>query len=115
MGALQLAAGQIRWPVRFMSYEDDLPGPLNLGNPDEITVLQLAETIIDLTNSRGRVIHKPLPADDPTQRRPDITEAKRLLEWHPRTPLREGLRNTIEYFDRLLTTRGRRAISQLSP
>lgn len=74
-------------------------GPINLGNPDERTVLELAELILRLTGSRSRIVHRPMPADDPVQRRPDITLArKRLGGWEPQVPLEEGLRATIAWF-----------------
>jgi UDP-glucuronate decarboxylase len=77
-------------------------GPVNVGNPTEFTILQLAELVIELTGSKSRIIRMPLPADDPKQRRPDISQAQKLLNWQPVTPLREGLERTIAYFDDLL-------------
>lgn len=77
-------------------------GPVNIGNPDEYTVVELAEKIIALTGSSSELIFEPLPKDDPTKRRPDIDRAKRLLNWEPKVRLEAGLRRTIEYFDRLL-------------
>ena len=88
--------------IRMMNTPDDVTGPVNIGNPGEFTIRQLAEQIIELTGSRSRIICEPLPADDPKQRRPDIGKARELLHWEPKTPLREGLVKTIEYFDRLL-------------
>ena len=88
--------------VRLMATDDDVTGPVNLGNPGEFTIRQLAEQIIDLTNSTSTLIREPLPPDDPRQRRPDISEARRLLDWEPQTALREGLEATIEYFDSLI-------------
>ena len=88
--------------IRMMDTPDDVTGPVNLGNPGEFTILQLAELVIELTGSRSRIVRAPLPSDDPKQRRPDITKAKELLHWEPVTPLRDGLLKTIEYFDRLL-------------
>jgi len=88
--------------VRLMKSEDDVTGPINLGNPAEFTVLELAQMIIELTGSRSRVVHLPRPADDPHQRRPDISRAKKHLGWAAKTPLGEGLRKTIGYFDELL-------------
>ncbi|MBE6372153.1 MAG: SDR family oxidoreductase [Lentisphaerae bacterium] len=88
--------------IRMMNTPDDVTGPVNIGNPGEFTIRQLAEQIIELTGSRSRIIFEPLPADDPKQRRPDIGKARELLQWEPTTPLREGLTRTIEYFDRLL-------------
>lgn len=92
--------------VRLMTSPDDMTGPVNLGNPQEFTMLDLARIIIDLIGSAARVIHKPLPQDDPRQRRPDITKASELLGWAPVTPLREGLGPTIDYFEKLLADHG---------
>jgi UDP-glucuronate decarboxylase len=78
-------------------------GPINLGNPKEFTVLELASLVIDLTGSRSRIVHRPRPQDDPRQRRPDISKANDTLEWTPRTPISTGLRKTIEYFEKLLS------------
>ena len=75
---------------------------MNLGNPKEFTILQLAESIIELTGSASRIEKKPLPPDDPRQRQPDITLARDLLEWEPRIQLREGLEATVKYFDDVL-------------
>jgi UDP-glucuronate decarboxylase len=88
--------------LRYMSLQEPLPGPMNLGNPAEFTVAQLAEQVIDLTHSRSPIVFKPLPSDDPVQRRPDITRARDRLGWEPAVPLREGLQRTIAYFDQLL-------------
>lgn len=88
--------------VRMMDTSDAVLGPVNLGNPVEITIRQLAEIIIRLTNSRSRLIQRPLPADDPVQRCPDITRATEWLGWKPRVDLETGLEKTINYFDRLL-------------
>ncbi|AEG92701.1 UDP-glucuronic acid decarboxylase family protein [Ramlibacter tataouinensis] len=88
--------------VRFMRRDAPCPGPINLGNPGEFTIAALAEQVINLTNSRSPIVHKPLPADDPTQRRPDIARAREKLGWEPTVQLREGLVRTIAYFDRLL-------------
>jgi len=73
-------------------------GPMNLGNPNEFTVKQLAELVIEMTGSKSKIIHLPLPGDDPKQRRPDITRARTCMNWEPSTQLREGLVKTIEYF-----------------
>ncbi len=86
----------------MMATPDEVTGPINLGNPVEFTILQLAELIIELTNSKSKIKMLPLPADNPKQRRPDITKAQAELNWSPETPLREGLIKTIEYFDSLL-------------
>ena len=88
--------------MRMMNTPDDVTGPVNIGNPGEFTILQLAEMVIRLTDSKSKLIRMPLPADDPKQRKPDITKAKQLLNWEPVTPLEEGLVKTIEYFDKLL-------------
>jgi UDP-glucuronate decarboxylase len=89
--------------VRMMDSRDEFIGPVNIGNPNEFTMLELANEVIELTNSRSKIIHLPLPADDPTQRQPNIDLAKRELNgWEPKVQLREGLGRTIEYFDKLL-------------
>ena len=90
--------------VRLMNTSDDVTGPMNLGKPDEFTILELAEKVIELSNSSSEVVFKKLPADDPTQRRPDITQARKILEWEPEVELEEGLKRTITYFDEILTT-----------
>ncbi len=92
--------------VRLMAAPDDVTGPINLGNPVETTVGELAEKIIALTGSRSKIERRPLPVDDPVQRCPDITRARNLLEWEPRVPLEVGLERTIAYFDRLLAEAG---------
>jgi UDP-glucuronate decarboxylase len=84
--------------IRMMSAPDDCIGPINLGNPDEFTILELAQLVIELTGSKSKVIHKDLPIDDPVRRQPDITLAKKRLSWEPKTPLRDGLKKTIEWF-----------------
>lgn len=90
--------------VRLMNVPVDLPDPVNLGNPHEITIKQAAKEIIALTGSRSRLEHMPLPEDDPRQRCPDISRAQELLDWHPRVPLKAGLERTIAYFEGLLST-----------
>jgi UDP-glucuronate decarboxylase len=85
--------------VAFMQDDDAFPGPIKLGNPSEVTVRELAETIIRLTNSKSRVEYKPLPSDDPQRRRPDISLARQRLDWQPTTKLEDGLRKVIDYFD----------------
>jgi UDP-glucuronate decarboxylase len=89
--------------VRFMATPKDVIGPINLGNPVEFTVLELAEALIALTGSRSKLRRLPLPADDPRQRQPDIARARALLDWQPKIGLETGLRTTIEYFDKLLS------------
>jgi len=86
----------------MMETDADIVGPINLGNPNELSIRELAEVILELTSSRSRIVHRPLPADDPQKRCPDISEADRLLNWRPTTPLKEGLTKTIPYFEQLL-------------
>jgi len=88
--------------IKLMNTNDEIIGPINLGNPSEFKIIELAELIIDLTSSRSQIIHLPLPEDDPIRRQPDITKAKSILEWHPKISLKEGLIKTIEYFERLM-------------
>jgi UDP-glucuronate decarboxylase len=88
--------------VKLMQTPEHVTGPINLGNPVEFTMRELAEIVLDLTGSSSRIVHEPLPIDDPKRRRPDISRADELLDWRPSTPLREGLTSTIAYFDRLL-------------
>jgi UDP-glucuronate decarboxylase len=88
--------------VRMMASPDDVTGPINLGNPGEFTIRQLAEKVLAITGSRSRIEVRPLPENDPMQRRPDITRAKALLDWQPTVALDEGLAKTIAYFDALL-------------
>lgn len=89
--------------VRMMNSEDDFLGPVNIGNPHEFSMLELADTIIDITGSKSKIVYRPLPKDDPKQRQPDITLAKKELEnWEPNIQLREGLEKTVIYFDNLL-------------
>jgi UDP-glucuronate decarboxylase len=96
--------------LRLMATGDDVTGPVNLGNPSEIAVRTLAERVIQLTGSKSQIVYHPLPQDDPTQRCPDITLARRLLDWEPTVELDAGLGRTIAYFDRLLTERGSGAV-----
>ena len=86
----------------MMNTPDEVTGPVNLGNPTEISVLQLAEEIIKLTKSNSKIVFKPLPKDDPIQRRPDISKAQNILKWVPEISLEEGLTNTIQYFRQFL-------------
>ncbi len=83
--------------VRLMNQTETV-GPINLGNPGEFTMLELAENVLKLTKSKSKIVHKPLPMDDPRQRKPDITLAKKYLKWEPKVPLAEGLKKTIAYF-----------------
>ncbi len=87
--------------VRLMN-QDETIGPMNVGNPAEFTILELAEKVIAKTGSKSKIIYEPLPEDDPKQRQPDISEARRVLDWEPKVSLDEGLKPTIEYFERLL-------------
>ncbi|MBK1885445.1 UDP-glucuronic acid decarboxylase family protein [Marinobacter sp. DY40_1A1] len=90
--------------VRLMNSPEELTGPVNLGNPNEFTILELAEKVIELTGSASKLIFKPLPEDDPKQRQPDISLATEKLDWAPSVELAEGLNKTIAYFDELLKT-----------
>jgi UDP-glucuronate decarboxylase len=92
--------------IRLMNTSDDVTGPINLGNPVEFTMLELAGKIIDLTGSRSKLIHKPLPMDDPRQRKPDIGLARETLQWEPAVRLEQGLKKTIDYFEQLLKEEG---------
>jgi UDP-glucuronate decarboxylase len=95
--------------IRLMGTSHDVTGPVNIGNPDEFSILELASTVISLTGSSSKIVNKPLPQDDPRQRRPDISKAKEELSWTPRTKLKEGLIQTIAYFEQLLSDQGLRA------
>jgi len=88
--------------IRMMRSDDNFIGPVNIGNPNEFSMLELAKEVVELTNSKSPLVFKPLPADDPTQRQPDISLAKKELNWEPKVQLREGLVKTINYFDHLL-------------
>jgi UDP-glucuronate decarboxylase len=104
--------------MRLMGTRDEVTGPVNIGNPNEFSILELASTVIELTGSRSRIVHRPLPQDDPRQRRPDISQANQLLLWTPRISLKDGLIKTIAYFDELLKDDGVRAMltgSSLEP
>jgi UDP-glucuronate decarboxylase len=89
--------------VRFMNTPDEVTGPINMGNPGEFTIRQLAERVLALVGSSSKLIFQPLPQDDPQQRQPNITRAKQILDWEPRVMLDEGLEKTIKYFDELLS------------
>jgi UDP-glucuronate decarboxylase len=91
--------------MRLMRSPEGFTGPVNLGNPEEYTVLELAQFIIKLTGSKSKIIHKGLPKDDPERRKPDISLAKTTLGWSPEIKLEEGLMKTIDYFDQLLRSR----------
>ncbi len=102
--SFQYVSDLVEGMIRMMNTGDDFIGPVNIGNPGEFTMLELAQNIIELTNSKSKIVYMPLPADDPTQRQPDITLAKEKLGgWEPKVPLRQGLIKTIEYFDQLLS------------
>ncbi len=86
-----------------MNTPDDVIGPINLGNPKEFTILELASLVVELTGSRSHIVHRQRSQDDPRQRRPDISKANDLLGWTPKTQLKEGLSRTISYFEDLLS------------
>jgi UDP-glucuronate decarboxylase len=96
--------------VRLMHSKDEITGPINLGNPEEFTMLELAQMVVDLTGSRSRVVHRPKPEDDPRQRRPDISKAQEVLGWQPKTPLKQGLSKTITYFEEVFRESGVQAL-----
>lgn len=100
--SFQYVDNLIEGMIRVMATPDSFIGPINLGNPHEFTILQLAEKVIEMTGSKSRIVKMPLPADDPRQRRPDITLAKKTIDYNPDIPLEEGLKKTISYFDALL-------------
>jgi UDP-glucuronate decarboxylase len=95
--------------VRLMATPAEVTGPVNIGNPAEFTIMELATLIVSLVGSRSRIVHRPLPENDPKQRQPDISLAQELLDWKPHVPLKEGLTKTIAYFERLLTDQDLRA------
>ena len=88
--------------IRLMASPESVTGPINLGNPEEFSILELANHVVQLANSRSRIVHRPLPQDDPRQRCPDISKAEEILGWAPRTPLKEGLTLTLAYFEKLI-------------
>ena len=96
--------------VRLMATPDETIGPINLGNPQEFSIAELASHVIDLTGARSKIVHRPRPEDDPRQRKPDISKAHETLSWAPATPLKDGLRKTIDYFDHLLREPGVRDV-----
>jgi len=96
----------IRGFIALMDAPDSVTGPINLGNPGEFTIKQLAEIVVEMTGSRSQIEYRPLPQDDPTQRCPDITKARDHLGWQPAIPLRQGLEKTIAFFDELLRKNG---------
>ena len=101
--------------VRLMDAPTGLTGPINLGNPGEFQVRELAEMVIEMTGSKSAIVFKPLPADDPMQRKPDISRSRQELGWQPKVSLREGLERTIAYFEWKLSGRGRGMVSANSP
>jgi UDP-glucuronate decarboxylase len=104
----------VRGMVRLMGAADEVIGPMNCGNPNEFTILELAEKVIAMTGSRSHIVHRPLPPDDPRHRRPDISQAQELLGWQPTVTLTEGLQKTIAYFEHLLSEVGREAVAAAS-
>ena len=92
--------------IRMMNSREGLTGPVNLGNPGEFTILQLAQKVIDMIGSKSKLVFQPLPQDDPMQRKPDITLAKTELNWEPKIQLEEGLKHTTKYFEELLRKQG---------
>ena len=92
----------IEGAMRLMAAPDEVTGPVNLGNPHELSIRELADTVIEITGSKSKIEHRPLPVDDPAQRCPDISLAREVLKWEPRVPLKEGLGRTVAYFDELL-------------
>ena len=88
--------------INMMNTKPGLTGPINLGNSNEKSIYELAELIIEITESKSEIVNKPLPQDDPVRRRPDISLAKKELKWHPKVGLAEGLANTIDYFKKVL-------------
>lgn len=88
--------------IKLMNTDDSITGPINVGNPGEFSILELAEMVIGLTNSKSKIIYSDLPSDDPMQRKPDITKAKEILNWEPKIKLEDGLVKTIAYFDSIL-------------
>jgi UDP-glucuronate decarboxylase len=91
--------------LALMGSGDDVTGPINVGNPGEFTMLELAQNVIDITGSKSRIERRPLPQDDPKQRRPNIEKAQQILGWSPKVQLREGLTRTIDYFDKLIASK----------
>src|SRR5262249_29086608 len=94
--------------IGLMNTPDTITGPINCGNPNEFTIRDLAEKVIAMIGSRSRIVHRPLPQDDPRQRRPDISQAQELLDWRPTVMLEEGLQRTIAYFEQLQSTESKR-------
>ena len=101
--------------MTLMITPDAVTGPINIGNPTEFSMLQLASVVIDMTGSKSRVVHRARPEDDPRQRRPDISQAQSVLGWQPRTALKDGLRRTIAYFENMLVKEGVRELLAQGP
>ena len=99
--------------VRLMATPEEIIGPFNIGNPVETSIIELANLVIELTGTRSRIVHRPLPTDDPRQRRPDIASVKEALCWVPRIELRDGLARTIAYFEKLLADKSLRIPNDL--
>jgi UDP-glucuronate decarboxylase len=97
--------------IRLMETGDGVVGPVNLGNPEEFTIRQLAEIVVDITGSASKIVHRPLPTDDPKQRQPEISKAQELLGWRPTVPLRVGLTKTAAYFEELLAREATTAVA----
>jgi UDP-glucuronate decarboxylase len=97
--------------IRLMETGDEVVGPVNLGNPEEFTIRQLAEMVVDITGSGSKIVHRPLPVDDPKQRKPEISKAQELLGWQPTVPLRVGLTKTAAYFEELLAKEAATAVT----
>jgi UDP-glucuronate decarboxylase len=95
--------------VRLMATPNSVTGPINIGNPEEFSIRELASIVIEITGSRSRIVHRARPDDDPKQRRPNISKANDLLSWSPHIPLRAGLSRTIAYFEKILTQQNVRA------
>jgi UDP-glucuronate decarboxylase len=89
--------------IRLMATDDSVTGPINVGNPNEFTILELATMVTEMIGTRSKIVRRPLPENDPRQRQPNISLAKKHLSWEPRTPLKEGLIRTIAYFEKLLS------------
>ena len=99
---VNIPANLIDGMIKMMDQPPEIGGPVNLGNPAEFTMLELAQTVLELTNSNSQLVFRELPPDDPKQRRPDISKAKSILNWEPTIQLKEGLTHTIAYFEQLL-------------
>jgi len=96
--------------MRMMATEDSVTGPINIGNPNEFTIIELATAVIHMVGARSKIVHRPLPENDPRQRQPDISLARNQLSWEPHTQLKEGLTRTIAYFEKLLAEPNTREI-----